>query len=165
MDELNFFDEIYRKELVRTDVEFGIYDPGNNQPALTTLDKNHYQARVKNAKRLSVQFVAVDHNIPLLRENGDTDNSCDGMLYVPDDYLCFVELKDKMSDWASDAVGQLQTTIKHFKKHHDCDVFKRRYAFAVNSQRPQFHHSFKEMIQQFRNVTQFNLRFKTEIEL
>ena len=165
MSTINFFDISYCEENPRIQVEFGIYDPGNNQPALTTLEKEHFQATVHNPYRHPLQFVPIDHNITILRDNGDMDNIGDGMIYHDTEFLSFVELKDKMSDWVREAVDQLSTTIKHFDVNHDHSVFKRRYAYAANSKHPLFHRSFKETIQQFRKQTQFNLRFSTIINV
>ena len=164
MQAIDFFAPAYRQEAPRNDAEFGIYDPGNSQPALTTLDTTAYQAVVKNPNGLSLQFVAVDHNIPINRDNGDAESTCDGMLYVDNQFLSFIELKDRLSGWASEAAEQLQKTIEIFKANHDSETFAKRYAYAANIQHPNFHRSFKEVMQKFRSETKFNLRFKTVIE-
>ena len=163
MAQINFFDRSYIREETRTDKEFGICDPGNNLPAFTTLNTQLYQAIVHNNKAHTLQFVAIDHNLNIRRPNGDLESTCDGMLFDGLEYLSFIELKDKDSNWAKEAVEQLETTINIFRDIHNCDDFKRRYAFAVNKRHPNFHHSFKETMQRFKSTTNFFLRFGLNI--
>lgn len=143
MAKINFFDGAYMKEAARNDTEFGIYDPGNSRPALTTRDSQLYQAIVYNPFGHTLQFVPVDHNMDIRRANGEQESSCDGMMYDNQDYLVFIELKDKEHGWASEAVDQLRTTISLFSSNHNILDFKRRRAHAVNVQHPVFHRSFK----------------------
>lgn len=158
MAKINFFDITFQKETARTDCEFGIYDPGNNQPAFTTTDVNLYQAVVHNPLCHSLLFVAVDHNMDLQRPNGDLESTCDGMMFDDHQYLSFVELKDKGGKWANEAVGQLKNTIRLFTANHRLEDFQRRYAYAVNVQHPVFNRSFKQIMQQFKTETKFVLR-------
>ena len=153
MANINFFDRAYLTEAARTDVEFGICDPGNAQPAHTTTDPQLYQARVNNPAGA------------IRRANGELESTCDGMLYEGTSYLAFVELKDKETSWASEAVEQLRTTISLFAANHNRDDFKRRYAYAANIKHPFFHKSFKEVMQQFTAETKFVLRFGTVVNV
>lgn len=163
MVKVNFFDVAFQREAVRSDKEFGIYDPGNNQPALTTTDASLYQAIVQNPRCHTLQFVAVDHNMGIQRSNGDTERTCDGMMFDGHQYLSFVELKDKDHGWASEAVEQLKTTIGIFAANHRQEGFQRHYAYAVNVKHPEFNRSFKQVMQQFKAETKFILRFGTII--
>lgn len=165
MANINFFDRAYLTEATRTDVEFGICDPGNAQPAHTTTDPQLYQARVNNPAGATLQFVPIDHNLDIRRANGELESTCDGMLYEGTSYLAFVELKDKETSWASEAVEQLRTTISLFAANHNRDDFKRRYAYAANIKHPFFHKSFKEVMQQFTAETKFVLRFGTVVNV
>ena len=165
MAKINFFDVSFQTEAARNDSEFGIYDPGNNQPALTTQDVSLYQAVVKNPQSHTLQFVAVDHNMDIQRPNGDTESTCDGMMYDDHQYISFVELKDKDHGWASEAVEQLKTTIGIFAANHRIDDFQRHFAYAVNVQHPAFNRSFKQVMQQFKAETKFVLRFGTIINV
>ena len=165
MAKINLFDVAFRTEAARSDREFGIYDPGNNQPALTTQDASLYQAIVKNLQCHTLQFVAVDHNMNIQRSNGDTESSCDGMMYDAHQYISFVELKDKDHGWANEAVGQLKTTIGIFMENHRIEGFQRHFAYAVNVQHPAFNRSFKQVMQQFKAETKFVLRFGPEINV
>ena len=165
MAKINFFDRAYLKESARTDLEFGIYDPGNAQPALTTTDPQLCQAKVKNPMAKTLQFVPIDYNFDIRRANGELESTCDGMLYEGTSYLAFVELKDKESSWASEAVEQLRTTISIFVENHNKEAFKRRFAYAVNTKHPNFHKSFKEVMQQFTSETKFVLRFQTDVNV
>ena len=165
MANINFFDKAYLTEAARTDVEFGICDPGNAQPEFTTIDSPLYQAKVNNPTAQILQFVPIDHNFNIRRANGDLESTCDGMLYNDTTYLAFIELKDKESGWASEAVEQLRTTIVYFAANHNRDDFKRRYAYAANVKHPNFHKSFKEVMQQFFAETKFILRFGTVVNV
>lgn len=165
MAKINFFDVAFQKEAARSDSEFGIYDPGNNQPALTTNEASLSQAVVRNSQCHTLQFVAVDHNMDILRPNGDTESTCDGMMYDDHQYISFVELKDKDHGWASEAVEQLKTTIGVFAANHRIDDFQRHFAYAVNVQHPAFNRSFKQVMQQFKAETKFVLRFGTIINV
>ena len=165
MTKINFFDAAYVKEAAKNDKEFGIYDPGNSQPALTTKDLKLYQATVLNPQGHSLQFVPVDHNMDIRRANGEQESTCDGMMYDNKEYLSFIELKDKDQGWASEAVDQLRNTISLFGLNHNIFDFKRRRAYAVNVQHPVFHRSFKQVMQQFKAETKFVLRYETRIEV
>lgn len=165
MAKINFFDVAFQTEAAISDSEFGIYDPGNNQPALTTKDTSLYQAVVKNPQGHTLQFVAVDHNMDIQRPNGDTESTCDGMIYDDHQYISFVELKDKDHGWASEAVEQLKTTIGIFAANHRIEDFQRHFAYAVNVRHPAFNRSFKQVMQQFKAETKFVLRFGTVINV
>lgn len=165
MVKINFFDRAFITETPRADVEFGICDPGNSQPAFTTINPQLYQAKVNNPSAQILQFVPIDHNFEIRRTNGDLESTCDGMLYNNTSYLAFIELKDKESGWASEAVEQLRTTIGFFAANHNRDDFKCRYAYAANVKRPYFHKSFKEVMQQFYAETKFILRFRTVVNI
>lgn len=165
MVKINFFDVDFQTEAARNDSEFGIFDPGNNQPALTTKDANQYQALVQNPQCHTLQFVAVDHNMVIKRPNGDTESTCDGMMYDDHLFISFIELKDKYQGWASEAVGQLKTTIGIFATNHRVDDYQRRFAYAVNARHPAFNRSYKQVMQQFKAETGFVLRFGTVLDL
>ena len=165
MEKIDFFDSAFQTEAARSDSEFGIYDPGNNLPAITTKDTNLYQAVVKNPQCYTLQFVAVDHNMGIQRPNGDTESTCDGMMYDDHQYISFVELKDKDHGWASEAVEQLKTTIGIFAANHRIEDYQRHFAYAVNVQHPAFNRSFKQVMQRFKAETKFVLRFGTIINV
>ena len=165
MATINFFDKKYQTEPARSDAEFGICDPGNTQPAFTTTNSQLYQAIVNNEEAQILQFVPIDHNLNICRSNGDLVSTCDGMLYNDTSYIAFIELKDKESAWASEAVEQLRTTIGLFCSNHNINGFRRRFAYASNVKHPYFHKSFKEVMQQFTAETRFILRFGTVINV
>lgn len=165
MATINFFDKKYLTEPARSDAEFGICDPGNAQPAFTTTDPQLYQAKVNNKEGQTLQFVPIDHNLNICRANGDLESTCDGMLYNDTPYLAFIELKDKEAGWASEAVEQLRTTIGIFCANHNMNDFRRRFAYAANVKHPNFHKSFKEVMQQFTADTKFILRFGTIVNV
>lgn len=165
MTKLNFFDVAYLTENARNDAEFGVCDPGNSKPAYTTTDAKQIQATILNPHCHTLQFVPIDHNLNILRSDGNFESTCDGMIYDGKTYLAFIELKDKKVGWANEAVEQLRTTIGIFEENHNAEEYKHRYAFAVNVQHPVFHHSFKEVMQQFKATTKFVLRYGTTIKI
>ncbi|MBQ4477095.1 MAG: hypothetical protein IJQ18_06040 [Paludibacteraceae bacterium] len=156
MANINFFDKRFQKEDARTDLEFGIYDPGDNKPAVTTSDTSLGQAIVKNQQKKIVQFVAIDHNMDIRKQNGNAESTCDGMLYVDTSFLAFVELKDELKNWISEAVSQLENTIKLFKENN-YRTFSKHRAYAANKKHPQYAYSEKERMQHFKNRTGFTL--------
>lgn len=164
MAAINFFDTTYRIESARDDTEFGLLDPGNNLPAVIC-DSNQGQAVVYNSKKHLLDFVAIDHNIVILKPDGNLESTCDAMLFDKKEFLVFVELKDVASGWVTEAVGQLENTIRLFKENHYYEDFKRRYAYAANRQHPTFHYSLKEEMQRFKNDTDFHLRISNAIKI
>lgn len=161
MSSVNYFHSRYRKEEPRTDARFGIADDG--VLAYTTLSEDESLAYVTNHNCRTVSFTPVDHNIVVM-SNGNECSQCDGMLYVPSTHeLIFVELKDRVKDWISEAVEQLESTIRHFSANHDIADFPRRSAYAANRQRPYYHVSKKEECEAFRRRTGFRLNISNEI--
>ncbi len=119
--------------------EFGICDDEDGRRAYTDItDRNKWIAHVSNINKKDVIFTAID-NCVVIKKTGTNDNesNCDGMLRY-NDSLYLVELKNKRSNWKTDAINQLLNTIKLLKINHDLNIFKHKKAFASNRKHPQF---------------------------
>lgn len=163
MASVNFFDSQYQSEQTKSDIEFGLYDPGDNSPAITTNNHLLSQAVVKNPNGNPVNFIPIDHNIILIDNNGNQLSLCDGLLYVGNTFLAFIELKDVMRNWIDEAVGQLENTIEIFKQNHYYLDYRNRRAYAANKEHPYFNVSRKELMQQFHQKTGFRLFIQNTI--
>lgn len=126
----------YISEPPRSDAEFGIIDL---EPSETTTDKSKsWNATVNNSTGKSIQFIAIDHKIPLYgKSRSKLSKRCDGMLYYPEsnEIMCFVELKGgnpQHGSWLKDAIVQLQVTIKHFRENHPDLLYAVNIAYAAN---------------------------------
>jgi len=165
---INFFKE----EEIITENNFGICDEEADvtikTPAYVDKDphnKHKWIATVTNNSQKHIGFIAVDNNIEIKRENGDMENRCDAMLHN-EDYIIFVELKDKRDNWIRDAVEQqLLTTINIFKSCHDISKFRHRLAYVCNKKHPCFATSHKEDIQKFKNEHDVRLIIGSDIVL
>lgn len=93
IDDVDFFAEANLTEAARTDTVAYLID---KEPACTTLEQGPYrQVTIKNPLGLSYQFVPIDHNIVIYRDNGEMASTCDGMLhYGGRKNVFFVELKE-----------------------------------------------------------------------
>ncbi|MDR0910546.1 MAG: hypothetical protein LBM77_12360 [Spirochaetaceae bacterium] len=164
---INFFDKKYISEPSRNNAKYGIIDADNRtkKPAYTTLlHCEEWEAVVINNGTKNIQFVAVDHNIVLLKKQGRLkDDSCDGFLYTVDtnDKLCFVEIKggDGVKNWANDAFKQLQTTLRHFNMSHKNIDYKEKVAYAANAVHPEFVTFKATRKEKFIDKTGFDLQF------
>ena len=163
----NFLKLEYRNEEVQALEIVGVVDGDGVLPAYTTTDKNlKWNAWIVNKNRRLFQFVPVDCNIPIYKDNGvDMESRCDGMLLVDSmRYIAFVELKDVRSGGIADAIKQLRTTIELFSQNHHVEDFRIRRAYAANVAHPRFHYSMKDEIESFRAL-KFVLMPQAEIVL
>lgn len=136
---IDFF-ETNCKEVARTSDIFGLCDDQDGSKAYSDEeDTSKCIAVVKNKSNNRIVFTAIDNCIVLLKEGTkDKESTCDGMLTFAES-LYLVELKNKSArGWISDAVGQLENTIKLLKIHHNIDHFRYKKAFACNKKRPHF---------------------------
>jgi hypothetical protein len=133
---MNFYDNAYQEPPL-TDTLFGLCDDKNGKVAYVDKTNQHkWIAIVKNNKKISLVFTAIDKGvIKDIEEPGR--GRCDGML-TSNEHIYFVELKDQRADWKSDAIAQLESTIKFFINNHDITVYKHKKAFACNKKHPQF---------------------------
>jgi hypothetical protein len=162
MMKVNFLALEHRREPEKNDVELGVCDPDGELYAYTTTDKDcgdKWCATIKNLSHKHFVFVAVDKNIPILKDDGTQESRCDGMIYVPATReLSFVELKDyHVGGYLSSAEKQLRNTLKYFLANHNYKDFHNRKAYACNPRHPQFAFSARQQINEFRKATHFNL--------
>ena len=163
----DFFDPKYQTEASRTDTEFGIGDDG--RMSFTTIEEKDTITVVKNPAGISLQFVPVDHNIPIKNESGGEASLCDAMIYTPfaierkDIY--FIELKDRSKNWISEALDQLKSTIHYFSQQYPNELFRFRTATASNKQRPFFDYSHKDKCAQFKSDTGYRLNINTTVDI
>lgn len=125
------------REPSKRDIEFGICDDEDGTKAYTdTTNPSNWIATVSNQYRKEVCFIAVDKCILQdIEEQGR--GRCDGIL-VTENQLYFVELKNQMRNWISDAIDQLESTIEFFKESHNINDFKHKKAFACNKKHKLF---------------------------
>lgn len=158
IDDVDFFAEANLTEAARTDTVAYLID---KEPACTTLEQGPYrQVTIKNPLGLSYQFVPIDHNIVIYRDNGEMASTCDGMLhYGGRKNVFFVELKDRSGDWIDDAVSQLGNTIEIFSQQHPHNTLGKKRAYAANRQHLayQSNSSHKELYDKFRNKYHYRL--------
>ena len=167
MGKYNFLKLEYRTEEAQDLEMVGIVDGNGALPAYTTTDKHaKWNAWIVNRSRQMFQFVPVDCNIPIYKDNGvDMESRCDGMLLVDSlRYIAFIELKDVRSGGIADAIKQLRNTIELFSQSHHVEDFRIRRAYAANVAHPRFHYSMKDEIESFRAL-KFVLMPQVEIVL
>lgn len=161
MMKVNFFAMEHRREPIKQDSLLGICDPEGEKYAYTTSDKNctdKWCATIHNPHRKGLLFIAVDKNIEILRPNGEQENRCDGMIYVPaTKELSFVELKDSRTAYVDSAEKQLLKTLEYFLANHNYKDYNNRRAFACNPSHPHFAVSARNRISEFYRLTHFRL--------
>ena len=161
---MDFFDPKYLTESPHNEAMFGLVDDGLLARS-TTSNESSWVAVVKNRQWKSVQFVPVDHNIQIF-EDGNERSMCDGMLYDMDkSWLAFVEMKEQIGEWMRAARLQLESTIAIFKKSHNAEEFRYRFAYAANRKHPHFQFSQKQVMQEFYNQYKFRLLFQNNIDV
>ena len=163
----NFLKLDYRTEGKQTLETVGIVDGDGSLPAYTTVNKQlKWNATILNKNKHAFQFVPVDCNIPIYKDNGvDLESRCDGMLLVDNlRFIAFIELKDVRSGGIADAIKQLRNTITLFAQSHHVEDFRIRRAYAANAAHPRFHYSMKDEIESFRTL-KFVLMPQAEIIL
>jgi flagellar hook protein FlgE len=122
------------KEASRSTDVFGICDDQNNTAAYTDIvNPSKWIAKVINEKNIEVSFTAIDNCIIILKEETkDKESTCDGMLTF-ENSIYLVELKEKnVGGWITEAVDQLENTIKLLLSNHSLTEYKYKKAFACN---------------------------------
>ena len=163
----NFLKLEYRIEGKQTLERVGIVDGDDFLPAYTTTDTRlKWNAWIVNKNKQVFQFVPVDCNIPVYKDNGiDLESRCDGMLLVDSlRYIAFIELKDVRTGGMAEAVQQLRRTIELFAESHHVEDYRIRRAYAANIAHPRFHYSMKDEIESFKAL-KFVLMPQVEISI
>lgn len=160
---INFFTEKCQKHINAT--RFGICDNKNNTKAyITTTDETKWIATVENQQTVEVTFTAIDHCIEISKADGSMERRCDGMLTYTNN-IVFVELKNQKTNWISDAIEQLKSTIDCFTEYHDINLFQRKRAFACNKRHPSFQFSHKETMKAFFDTYKVRLNIQIQIKI
>lgn len=159
---LNFFNADCQ-ETPRTDLEFGLCDDKPGERAYTkNTDPHSWIATIKNKKGNRVVFTAIDKCV--LHDNEYKNRGrCDGMLTTAR-CLYLVELKDQEPPWQTDALKQLESTIRLLLENHDISQFKIRKVFGCNKHKKDKFLVFdpQENIRFYRE-TSFRKDFQTNI--
>jgi len=161
--------DFFKPECRRVTVEpiFGLCDDDNKLPAyLDSADKSIWIATVVNGNQKAITFTAVDNCIEILRENGDPESRCDVML-ASDICLYLVELKNKISDWRSEGIDQLEATITALKNEESAFYFgfRKRKAFVANKRHPHFVRAGTNDMERFRDVHKIRLYLEATLSI
>lgn len=150
------------QESPRKNIEFGLCDDQNGRKAYTDIsDRNKWIATVKNENQHELVFTAIDKCV-LLDNEFKGRGRCDGMLNSSN-LLYLVELKNQEPPWQSDAIGQLESTIRFLLENHDISLFKKRKAFACNKKRDAFVVIDNEFNKSFMRRTSFRINIQADI--
>ncbi len=149
---------------------FGLCDDSTDTikaPAyLDEQDETKWIAEVHNDNEKKIAFYPIDNCVEILRENGDNENRCDGLLKYEKD-LIFVELKNRCFShgWIGEAANQLSVTYNVFKKNYNIDDFSRIRFYICNGQRPREVVSCKAFLNDFKQRTGLHIRVYRKIEI
>ncbi|MBC7555022.1 MAG: hypothetical protein H7257_13720 [Taibaiella sp.] len=149
---------------------FGLCDKAHpaKEPAYIDEDNGKdWIAVIENNNRETVQFIAVDHCIDLLKVDGKMDSRCDGMLYY-NTTVIFVELKERSglgNEWVKDGEKQLRATIKHFEQEAEAVNYTFKKAYIANSGHPKFKTTQAGRMEQFLADTGYVLRIENRIAI
>lgn len=145
---------------------FGICDNQDGLKAYTSISEtDDWIAKVVNKNANKITFTAIDHCIIALKAGtNDNESTCDGMLTF-EKSLFLVELKKQnKGGWISEAVLQLENTIKLLKSNHNLSEIRYKKAYACNKKHPNFrtiNHEVKKRF--FQQTDGFRLDIQTEI--
>lgn len=150
------------QESARNEQEFGICDNNDGTKAYTDItNPDKWIAKVLNPQEIQVSFIAVDKCI--LQDSDESGRGrCDGIL-ITDNQLYFVELKNQMKSWKTDAIEQLDSTIDFFKESHDISEFKHKKAYACNKKFKHFQEIDNELNLSFFRKHQIRIDVQAEI--
>jgi len=144
---------------------FGLCDDDDKLPAyLDSVNSAIWIATVINVSQKDVTFTAIDNCIEIFRENGDLESRCDVML-TSDICLYLVELKNKVSDWRSEGIDQLEATITTLKNADSAFYFsfRKRKAYVANRRHPHFVKAQTDVMERFRDVHRIRLYLEATI--
>lgn len=162
--EIDFFSYA---EPVPTQKEFAICDDHDQQPVkIEHVGDSAHQVVVICNNRNDYSFIAVDHSIPLKRNDGSDDRICDAMI-VTNNTLCFIEIKCcREGSWILHATEQIKNTIKHFNDSHPYDKHKYRDAYICNWKKRNslLHESRMELKNKFYNNCKAHLYIENTIK-
>ncbi len=153
------------RESVRNNSVFGICDNHDGTRAYTDIGNNStWVAKVENCNKLDTVFTPIDNCIIILKNGtNDQESTCDGMLTFRNS-IYLVELKEQRTGgWLTDAIGQLENTIKLLKGANNIDHIIYKKAYACNKKHPKFHVIDVERKRKFYNETGFRIDAQASI--
>lgn len=129
------------QEIPRTDNIFGLCDDQNGTKAYSnTSSPKKWIASVKNDNKIEITFTAIDNCIIIFKKHTKyKESTCDGMITFSDSVYLVELKKQKTGGWISDALGQLENTMKLFQTNPVITQCKYKKAFACNKKHPGFH--------------------------
>ena len=141
---------------------FGICDEENGEKAYTNADDNtKWIATVNNKKQKEIIFTAIDKCVIKDYEHQGRGR-CDGML-TSSELIYLVELKNEARAWITDAIEQLESTVKFFIENHDISKFRHKKAFACNKRHQPFKVVDNELNNRFFRTYGFRIDVQAEI--
>ena len=149
---------------------FGICDDDDKNiktPAyINTDDESQWIAVVINKAAKEITFTAIDNCIDMIREDGNMEKRCDGMLTC-EDSLILVELKDKAAHWQSTGIEQIESTLIRLIENNETFYysFKRRKAYVANKRHPQFQVVENSVMRRFSTQYKIWLDLRGTIEI
>jgi hypothetical protein len=157
---MNFYDSACQRSV--DDILFGLCDDKNGGIAyIDKTDQSKWIAIIKNERKISLIFTAIDKGV--IKDNEEPGRGrCDGM-FTSNEHIYFVELKDQRKGWKSDAIEQLESTIKFFIVNHDITIYRHKKAFACNKKQPQFQRIENELNLRFFKTYGVRLVIQAEI--
>ncbi|EIJ41570.1 hypothetical protein BegalDRAFT_0658 [Beggiatoa alba B18LD] len=140
---MDFFNPQCQESL--NNAQFGLCDAQEGGKAYINISNpESWIATVHNEKCKQLIFIAVDKCVIQDTEEQGRGR-CDGILISNEhehehEHLYFIELKDQVKEWISDAIDQLESTILFFQNRHSnlFKTFQHKKAFACNKKRPRF---------------------------
>lgn len=145
---------------------FGLCDNEDNSPAFIDFtDKSKWIATVYNSMPAKdLVFIAIDNCIDIYKKDGSMDPHCDCMLTYSEN-IVFVELKNKVSDWISEGMHQIEITLKNFRENHNLSEYKHKRAFVANKRHPNFHVIQVEAKRKFWDNYRVRINIDAEIKI
>jgi hypothetical protein len=164
---MNFFDPEIASQVPSGTFYLCDRQAGDRAFVSTDPDEHDRVADVQNSLPSALYFVPVDKGV--LQDDDPTwqgRGRCDALLHCLS-HIVFVELKDRRSNWISDAVHQLGDTVELFNREHPDRLmtFAKRHAYACNNQRPTFAFRHKETMKTFRDRHHVILRIQASITI
>lgn len=157
---MDFFNAICQEPTLNDSI-FGLCDDQNGKKAYTNLtDNSKWIATVKN-NNTELTFTAIDKCV--IKDNEERGRGrCDCML-TSANHIYFIELKDQLRNWKTDAIEQLESTIQFFIANHNVKNYKYKKAFACNKKQPRFQEIDNELNLYFFRTYGFRIDAQTEI--
>ncbi|MBI4648485.1 MAG: hypothetical protein HY738_18365 [Bacteroidia bacterium] len=158
---VNFFIAACQEQPLNNSL-FGLCNDKNGQKAYTNTNNSaRWIATVKNDGGKQLIFTAIDKCIIKDYEHQGRGR-CDGML-TSDEHIYFVELKNQDKSWRTDAIEQLESTIKFFISSYNINVYRHKKAFACNKQHKHFQEIDNELNLHF--FRKYGVRIDVQAEI